>query len=307
MKLLGIALLLAFLVPRVWADSITMNSGDVLQGEIISETDSQVTIRISNANHSITYSESIPKSDIKTIEREAAEARSERERAEDEESTAYKALSRFQLNPNQEMSAAKCAQGMAACNEFLGKYPKSKFLADVQQRLTTLRNELGHVEKGEVKFNNAWMTPKEKKPLMEAYLAQQKVQGLEAELKNAQEQRDRLIETLANTRRAIAEAQNIINNPPQTASAAPPPNPGPPRRRGLAARLAAPATAPQGDSGPASSAPNNNAVNDAQSKLAAYQAQAAKMEKQLADLGTLIEDKTQKLAQAKAEADALHH
>ena len=111
MKLLGIALLSAlFLVPQVWADSITLNNGDVVQGEIISETDTQVTIRIANRNHSITYSESILKSDIKAIEKETPEARTEREQLENEESTAYKALSAFQLNPNQELSAAEYAR-----------------------------------------------------------------------------------------------------------------------------------------------------------------------------------------------------
>jgi peptidoglycan hydrolase CwlO-like protein len=50
---------------------------------------------------------------------------------------------------------------------------------------------------------------------------------------------------------------------------------------------------------------NADAVKDAQSKLATYQAQAANIQQQVADLNSSIEYKTQRLSQAKAEADAL--
>jgi hypothetical protein len=309
MKPLSIALLCALLVvPRVWADSVILNNGDVVRGEIISETDTQVTIRVANRNGTIIHSESIPKSNIKAIDRETPEARAGRNargQLEDEETAAYMAFSGFQLIPNQELSTAEYARGIAACNAFVGKYPKSKFLGDVQQRLAAWRDELAHVEKGEVKFNNAWMTPAEKKPLMEAYLAQQKVQGLEQELKALEEQRNRLIDALANTQRAIAECQKTINNPAQTATGAPASKPGAPPRRDLAGRLVARIPVPQQDTDGASHDTNTDAVKDAQSKLAAYQAQAAKIRQQVADLNNAIGYKRQGLSQAKAESDAL--
>ena len=304
MKSLGIALLCAlFLVPHVWADRITLNNGDVVQGEIISETDTQVTIRVANHNRSIIHSESIPKSSIKAIDKETPEVQAAREQLENEELSAYKALSRFQSNPNQELSTAEYARGIAAYNAFMGKYPNSKYLGDVQQRLAGCKDELAHVEKGGVKFNNGWMTPSEKKPLMEAYLAQQKVQGLEGELNSLEDQRNRLIDALANTQRAIAECQNTISNPPQIATA----TPAQPQRHDLAGRITARVTAPQGGegSGSVSYRTNTDAVKDAQSKLATYQAQAAKIQQQVADLNSSIEYKTQRLSQAKAEAYAL--
>jgi hypothetical protein len=152
-------------LPRVYPDSVTLNTGEVVQGDILSETETQLEMRVVNYNRTITSRRTILISDIAKIDRETPRQKEERR--------AYEALEdRFRLDPNREWSKPQYESGIEAFNNYLKTYPDSKFVGDVQKRLSLWKDELSHVEQGEVKFANQWMTPEEKKlKLLEKQLA----------------------------------------------------------------------------------------------------------------------------------------
>src|ERR1051326_6996451 len=60
------------------ADTVTLNSGDVLEGRILSETDTQIEIEASFYHGTILSKREVPRSDIQSIVRETAEQKQEK-------------------------------------------------------------------------------------------------------------------------------------------------------------------------------------------------------------------------------------
>jgi hypothetical protein len=193
-----VSLLLSVVLPS-FADSIALKNGQTVQGEIISETDSQVVIEVSNYNRTIASKQIIQKSDIKAVERESDQQKQERH--------AYETLvDSWKLDPNNEFTKAKYEQAVKAFNEYVATYPKSRFASDAQGIVTVLTNELGHIERGEAKFNNQWMTPDEK------WLRVASI--LRTRLRDLQKQHDQVVKAISDTETAIRQAQYTIAHPP---------------------------------------------------------------------------------------------
>ncbi|MGD0016344.1 MAG: hypothetical protein ABSC38_02345, partial [Verrucomicrobiia bacterium] len=142
MKISVLVLAILFLtISCAFSDSVTLNDGEVIQCEIISETDTQIVVEVSNSNKTITSRRLISKSDIKTVQRESVQQKQERQ--------AYEALVPLQLDPNREFSKTEYDRGIEAFNKFLAVYTESKFADDIRQRSVLWKSELSHVEKGE--------------------------------------------------------------------------------------------------------------------------------------------------------------
>jgi hypothetical protein len=278
-------------------DSVTLNGGEVIQGEIVSETDAQIAIRVSNYNKTITSQRLILKSDIKTVQRESAQQKQERQ--------AYEALTALQLDPNRELSKTEYDGGIETFNKFLAVYPESKFTDDIRQRIALWKSELSHVEKGEAKFDNQWMTPNEKKPLMDKFLKQQQVQAtadtlqsLKQKLNSLGYQRQNLTESIAQAERSVKYAQNVLANPPKI-------------------RVPVSQTTPDQPRVPASPYYDSHktwhsgagewiigdpiVINKARSDLAFYQAQVNQGRQQSAALDNSINDTKRQIAQTESE------
>lgn len=204
MKVLALffAVLLLTAFPAL-PDSVTLNDGEVIQGEIVSETDAQVVVEMSNSSRTITSHRSILKSDIKTIQREPAQQKQERR--------AYEALAKLQLNPNQEQSTDYCTQGIAAFEKFLGEYPNSDKAAIIQQRVEAWHAELRHVADGQVKFGDKWMTPDEKQPLVDHWQKQLNVQAVQGTLQTLKNQLADLKRQRSTQAEGLAVAQAQLN------------------------------------------------------------------------------------------------
>jgi hypothetical protein len=162
-----IALGLALLPLRLQAasDTVTLTSGEIVIGRVVSETDSNVDVEISNEHHTVFTTRTISKSDIKEMHQLTPAQRQEDE--------AYEALGRYQFNPNQEFTSAQYAQVIAAYDKFLATYPNSEYATKVAGQRTEWRFEKFEVENGRVKFDGKWMTPEQKKPLAEEVQRQQ--------------------------------------------------------------------------------------------------------------------------------------
>jgi hypothetical protein len=150
---------------RAADDTVTLNSGEIVSGRIVSQTDSNLDIEVSNEHHTIFTTRTIDKADIKEIHQLTP--------AQRQESEMYEALARYQLNPNQEFTSAYYAQAMAAFDKFLAAYPNSEYTAKIAAKRADWRFEKFEVEHGRAKFGGTWMTPERKKPLVEEFQRQQ--------------------------------------------------------------------------------------------------------------------------------------
>ena len=176
--LVAILFVTAILTAALGEAIVTLKSGEVLQGDIVSDTNDVMQIRALSVNRTISSLRNVPHADIQNVYNETP--------AEAAERIDYFALSKFQLNPDQEQSTDFYTQWIAAFEKFLTDYPKSDKTHIVKQHIEACQAELKHVIAGEAKFENKWMTPAEKRPL-----------SLNKQLADLEKQRASLAKTVA--------------------------------------------------------------------------------------------------------------
>jgi len=219
--------LLACGVPPANADTVTLNSGEVLEGRILSETDTQLVIEASFYHGTILSTREVLKSEIQSIVRESLEQKHER--------ADYAGLGAYALNPNQELTRSQYDAGITAFEKFLATYTNSSFAADINHRLADWRAEVSNVESGRVKFAGTWMTPDEKR----AEAARNTMQSLKQRLADLQRQRTAQAEKLATIQKQLADAQTRLANIPGAAASGSGSTGNQGGRRDLAGRLTA--------------------------------------------------------------------
>ena len=162
------------------ADTLILNSGEVLEGQILFETDTRIEIRVSLYHGTILSKREVPKTDIKSIFRESVEQKQER--------AAYVALEKYTLNPNQELTKTQYATGIAAFEKYLATYTNSASPAEINKRLADWRAEVSNVASGKVKFADTWMTQEEKKAQADHWQRQADVQAAQNALQSLKKQ-----------------------------------------------------------------------------------------------------------------------
>jgi len=217
--------LLAGGVSTANADTVTLRSGEVLDGRILSETDTQLVIEASFYHGTILSTREVARSDIQSIVRESLEQKHEK--------ADYAVLGAYALNANQELTKGQYDAGIAAFEKFLTTYTNSSFAADINHRLADWQTEASNVASGKVKFAGTWLTPDEKK----AQVAQTALQSLKKQLADAQTQRAAQAEKLAGAQKQLADARSRLANISDTGGSASAANQG--GRRDLAGRLTA--------------------------------------------------------------------
>lgn len=138
-------------------DSLTLNSGEIMRGRIVSETDQQWEIEVANADRTILSKRTIPKSEVKLVQRETPEQAAERK--------SFESLARYKLDPNSAYPTNYYPAVIAALDKFLAAYPHSEHAPQVGSLLADWKAEypqaLDAVKKGLVKFRGKWLTPQE--------------------------------------------------------------------------------------------------------------------------------------------------
>jgi hypothetical protein len=172
---------------------VTLKSGEVLKGDILSDTNGVLQIRAYNYNRTISSRRDVPRSDIQDLQNETPIQAAER--------IDYFALSKFQLDPDQEQSVAWYSQWIAAFDKFKKNYPESDKIALIQENIDVCRAELKHVSNGEAKFENKWMTPAEKRP-----------QAINKQLAALHKQQDELTLSLAQDQGQLSGLQDSLPN-----------------------------------------------------------------------------------------------
>lgn len=158
-------------------------------------------MRVFNATRTISSVRDISHSDIQTVQTDTPALAAER--------ADYLALTKFQLFANQEQPVDWYAQWTAAFKKFLSDYPHSDKTKIIQQNIEACQAERRHVENGEVKFADQWMTPDKKTPLVK----QQAIELLKSKIANLQTQRDQMSEVLGATEGALAGTEQALKAP----------------------------------------------------------------------------------------------
>jgi hypothetical protein len=202
MKTVALAVLLV-VCPCIWAHSesiITLKSGVVLQGDIVSDTNDVVRIRAFSHNHTISALRDVARSDIQSIHEETP--------AEIAERTDYEALLKFQLDPNQEQTIEWYNQWIGVFQKFLSDYPASDKKPTVQRYIELCQAESQYVTDGKVKFADRWMTVKEKRVQLALYA----VESLKKQVADLQRQRTKLTENIGVAEGNLAGAQQKLQS-----------------------------------------------------------------------------------------------
>lgn len=130
------------------ADSVTLTSGEKLEGTIKSDTDAGVTMEV-RVTAGITDERTIPRAEIAKVEKAAPDE------------LAYAEIKGIRTDPQTSFPAETYEHYIFALKGFQTKYPASPHFADVQHTLDDLQREKERVAAGEVKFLGRWLSKEE--------------------------------------------------------------------------------------------------------------------------------------------------
>lgn len=128
----------------VQADKITLKDGKVIEGEVISETDTEYVISVAYSK-SIRTRKTFKKSEIADIQKEAPDLKP------------YEALKDVLPTPDR-LSVVGYEQLIESrVKPFLNSFPNSKYTLEVKKTLATLESELARAKAGDVKLDGEWI------------------------------------------------------------------------------------------------------------------------------------------------------
>lgn len=160
---------LLFLAAALYAlslraeDSITLKTGEVTRGRIVSETDQQVEIEVANADRTILSKRVVSKADVKSVQRESTEQAVERK--------SFESLVVYKLNPNAAYPTNYYPAVIAAFDKFLATYPHSDHASQINTMLADWKAEypqaVDAVKNGLVKYHGQWLTQQQAQAMAE--------------------------------------------------------------------------------------------------------------------------------------------
>lgn len=194
------ALLTLLVLPALaLADTVTLQSGEQLTGDVVEQTATNLTIRLFNDNRTISYARIVAGNEIRTVTFEAPESKAQR--------AAHDALRRYRLFPDQELTVTGYQAGIVAFEKFLTAHPHGSLADDVRQRLADWRAEKQHVADGQVKFHGRWLWPGAKAVAVAETRQQAVEQAHRAELAELQRRLARLEAEYDILAKGLGEAQ----------------------------------------------------------------------------------------------------
>jgi hypothetical protein len=137
----------AALAASAIADTVTLTSGERVEGKVTGETATELTLDVQVAA-GIIDQRVIKKSDIAKVDKIAPDE------------TAYRAIMNVQPGQNS-LTAAQYTAVLSALNDFSAKYPDSVHVSDVKKTIAAFEAEKKRVDNGEIKFDGGWLTKAE--------------------------------------------------------------------------------------------------------------------------------------------------
>ena len=162
------------LAAQSFADTIKLNSGETITGEIVLDAGPTVKVRVSNASGTIFSVRDVLRSDIKEIRR-----------GTDSETTILEAVQnyrRYQLAPNSYPLAYYDSVISGVFMKFLNTYPQSMYRFEVQNALKAWNTEREEVARGSIKRSNQWYRGDEAKMMAATIQMTQLIDAGDSEL-----------------------------------------------------------------------------------------------------------------------------
>ena len=138
------AIACALLTTSALADTVTLKSGERIEGKIVGETDKDVTLEV-KVSAAVTDERVVQKADVAKIEKTSPETE------------AYKAISMILPGANS-LSPAQYEQIARTLQSYIAQFPNSLHAVDVQSTLNAFEAEKKRVEAGEVKLHHGWLS-----------------------------------------------------------------------------------------------------------------------------------------------------
>jgi hypothetical protein len=206
--LLTITILAAVCASAFAADKITLNTGEIIKGKIISETETSVRIEVPmNKSGSICKSKTIQQADIESISRRSAS-----EMLEDEMETAYKKTQRYKLKSSRSSAVSYYDKTITGVfSNFITCYPESPHVKAVEDEIAKWQEERNTVASGKLKQGGKWITGQQAALLTEVARVEALVDDFEklvtarnytnalAQTKSLDQQTARLVQSCAAT------------------------------------------------------------------------------------------------------------
>jgi len=141
---LAFALIFSALCAQCPADIITLQSGEKIQGKILSETTAEITVNV-KVSDTISDERSIPRSEIKNVEKTG------------QDELDYLEIKDMKPDPLA-AQPAMIDRSIAVLNTFLQKYPLSQYAAGARVSLELFQKEKEHLSAGEIKYYGTWIS-----------------------------------------------------------------------------------------------------------------------------------------------------
>jgi hypothetical protein len=130
-----------------FADTITLTTGEKLDGKITGETATELTVEV-KVSAAVTDERTIPKSTVASIEKEQPDE------------VAWLTLKNLKPGLNS-LPVAQYDAVLRPLQSFVNEYPKSAHAAEASALLATFADEKKRVEDGEVRLGEKWLTKEE--------------------------------------------------------------------------------------------------------------------------------------------------
>ncbi|MEI6350579.1 MAG: PTPDL family protein [Verrucomicrobiota bacterium] len=129
------------------ADSVTLKSGEVVEGRIMRESDTEIVIE-AKVGSGITDEQTLKKSEVNAVSKTGPDE------------IAFQKVKDYGVGPNSFPPANYKAE-IAALEAFKNQFPISKHRVEVINAIAALTAEKARVEAKDIKWNNHWYSPAE--------------------------------------------------------------------------------------------------------------------------------------------------
>ena len=141
-----LALLLAG-TSAALADSVTLKTGEVLEGQVLKETPAEVVIDV-KVGGGITDQRTLAKTEVSAVSKTTPDA------------LAFEKIKTYKVGPNS-LAPAKYKAILAALQDFQKRFPASAQDPQVKAALEAFSAEKARVDAKDFKWNNRWYTPEQ--------------------------------------------------------------------------------------------------------------------------------------------------
>ena len=135
---------LALFATAAWADTIVLKSGDKLEGKVLNETDTEVTVEV-KITASIKDERIIKKADIEKIEKIQPDEQ------------AWGTIKGIALS-NESLDQSDYTNAVNMLGAFIAQFPQSAHAAESKEKLAQFEEEKKRVESGEMKLDGKWLS-----------------------------------------------------------------------------------------------------------------------------------------------------